>query len=84
MEERIINEPYGFIYITTNMVNGRKYLGQKGFDKDWKSYLGSGTAFKKAIEKYGKDNFSRNIMALFPVAKPATPAKIYNLFLSIF
>jgi group I intron endonuclease len=60
--EKIINEPYGFIYITTNMVNGRKYLGQKGFDKDWKNYLGSGTAFKKAIEKYGKENFSRNIV----------------------
>ncbi|WP_373854704.1 hypothetical protein [Clostridium arbusti] len=27
-----IENPYGFIYITTNMVNGKKYIGQKMFD----------------------------------------------------
>lgn len=60
--EKVIENPYGFIYITTNMVNGKKYLGQKGFDKYWDSYLGSGTVFKKAMEKYGRENFSRNIV----------------------
>lgn len=64
MKERIINEPYGFIYITTNMVNGKKYLGQKSFDEwnKWKTYLGSGKAFKNALKMYGKENFSRNIL----------------------
>ena len=64
MEEKIINEPYGFIYITTNMVNGKKYLGQRKFDKkgDWKTYLGSGEAFKNAIRRYGKENFVRNLV----------------------
>ena len=35
---------YGFIYITTNHVNGRQYIGQKKYDKSgkWKKYLGSG------------------------------------------
>ena len=61
-DEKNINEPYGFIYITTNMVNGKRYLGQKGFSEYWDSYLGSGTIFKKAIEKYGKENFRRNII----------------------
>ena len=66
MEERIINEPYGFIYITTNMVNGMRYLGQKGFDRggNWRTYLGSGKVFKKALKKYGAENFSRNIICL--------------------
>ena len=62
--EKIINEPYGFIYITTNMVNGKRYLGQKKIDEkgDWKTYLGSGTYFNRAVTKYGKQNFDRNIV----------------------
>ncbi|WP_368740031.1 NUMOD3 domain-containing DNA-binding protein [Enterococcus faecalis] len=55
---------YGFIYITTNNINGKKYLGQKKIDANgkWKKYLGSGIAFKKALEKYGKENFIREII----------------------
>ena len=32
-EEVVINEPYGFIYITTNMVNGKRYLGLRSASK---------------------------------------------------
>jgi hypothetical protein len=57
-------DPYGFIYITTNLVNGKRYIGQKKFDKNWKNYLGSGHHLMKAIKKYGKNNFIRNIIDL--------------------
>jgi group I intron endonuclease len=58
-----IKDPYGFIYITTNLVNGKRYLGQKEFgQKNWKTYLGSGIAFKNALRTYGEANFSRNII----------------------
>jgi group I intron endonuclease len=59
-----IKNLYGFIYITTNMINGKKYVGQRKMDKNskWKSYLGSGEALKKAINKYGKENFHREII----------------------
>ena len=62
--KRTIKNPYGFIYITTNMINGMKYLGQKSFDDNnkWRNYLGSGKALKNAIRKYGKQNFDRNII----------------------
>lgn len=53
---------YGFIYITTNNVNGKKYIGQKKYIKGWEYYLGSGTILNKAIKKYGKENFSREII----------------------
>ena len=60
--EEVIKDPYGFIYITTNMCDGKRYLGQKRFDDEWQNYLGSGTVFKRAIKKYGKENFVRNII----------------------
>lgn len=55
---------YGFIYITTNHINGKMYIGQKKYDKNnkWKSYLGSGIALKRAIKKYGESNFSKDII----------------------
>lgn len=61
-----IYEPYGFLYITTNLINGKKYVGAKIFDKrnSWKHYLGSGRAFLKAIEKYGKNNFKKTIVSI--------------------
>lgn len=59
-----ITDPYGFIYITTNLINGKRYIGQKKFDNKykWKSYIGSGFHFLKAVKKYGKENFIRNII----------------------
>ena len=57
-------DAYGFVYITTNHVNGKKYIGQKRYDKNnkWKSYLGSGIHLKRAINKYGAENFSKEII----------------------
>lgn len=49
---------YGYIYETTNLINGKKYIGQKKSDVflDTK-YLGSGKFIQLAINKYGKENF---------------------------
>lgn len=54
---------YGFIYITTNLINGKKYLGQRKYDRNWERYLGSGVLIKQAIEKFGEENFKREIIA---------------------
>ena len=48
---------YGYIYKTTNKVNGKIYIGQKKGLSFNKNYLGSGKLLKKAIEKYGKESF---------------------------
>lgn len=55
---------YGFVYITTNHVNGKQYIGQRKYDKQgkWKEYLGSGVVLSKAIKKYGLENFSKEII----------------------
>lgn len=53
---------YGFIYITTNNINKKSYIGKKKYVKGWEDYLGSGIVLNNAIKKYGKENFSRKII----------------------
>lgn len=48
---------YGYIYETTNLVNGKKYIGKHKSTKFDDGYFGSGIALKKAIKKYGEQNF---------------------------
>lgn len=57
-----IIDPYGFIYITTNLINGKRYIGQRKFSRKWQSYLGSGKIIKQALSKYGRENFYRDIV----------------------
>lgn len=52
----------GYVYITTNLTNNKKYIGLKTSEKFVPTYLGSGRIIKKAINKYGKDNFSVEIL----------------------
>lgn len=47
-----------WVYITTNLVNGKKYIGQTVTPKS-RGYMGSGIAITRAIAKYGKVNFIR-------------------------
>ncbi len=67
MLEEYREPQYGFIYMTRNKVNGKLYIGQhkrtmdmRDIDDSW--YLGSGTLLRKAILKYGEENFERRIL----------------------
>lgn len=60
--DKSIENYYGFIYITTNKINGRKYIGQRKYYGNWQSYLGSGTILKNAFKKYGIEKFSKEII----------------------
>lgn len=53
---------YGYIYETTNLINGKKYIGQHKSDIFDKNYLGSGKYLKRAIDKYGLENFQCKII----------------------
>ena len=70
---------YGFVYITTNHVNGKQYIGQRKYDKQgkWKEYLGSGIILSRAIEKYGIENFSKEIIAECKTKKILNDREIY-------
>jgi group I intron endonuclease len=53
----------GYIYKTTNIINGKVYIGQtkKTIEKS-SSYIGSGKLLLKAIKEYGKDSFVKEII----------------------
>lgn len=48
------------VYKTTNKVNGKFYIGKQASNSNW--YLGSGKALKNAINKYGRENFVKEIL----------------------
>lgn len=52
-----------YIYCTTNIITGKKYVGLCTKDKHNSSnYYGSGTLFTKSFNKYGKENFIKEIL----------------------
>ncbi len=48
------------IYLVENKINGKKYIGKDTANRS--NYLGSGTYIKQAIQKYGKENFTKTIL----------------------
>ena len=54
---------YGYIYKTTNLINGKIYIGQHKAETYDNSYYGSGKILKLAIKKYGIENFSNIVLA---------------------
>ena len=74
-----IDDNFGFVYLITNLSNGRKYIGRKYFwsfrkppgkkrkvkkESDWKKYYGSCPELKEDIGQFGRQNFSRTILSL--------------------
>jgi group I intron endonuclease len=48
------------IYITTNLINNKKYIGKDSNNNT--NYLGSGTLLREDIIKFGKENFKKEII----------------------
>jgi len=75
-----IGDNFGFVYLITNLENGRRYIGRKYFwsfrtpkgkkrkvkqESDWKKYYGSCPELKEDIEKTGnRIFFKREILSL--------------------
>lgn len=57
------------VYKTTNLKNGKIYIGAHCRDSD--DYLGSGKYLHRAIKKHGIENFQREILARFDKAEDA-------------
>ena len=52
-----INNKYGYIYKTTNNINGKIYIGKKTSSVFIEDYYGTGSKIKKAITEFGIENF---------------------------
>jgi len=52
---------FRIIYKTTNLINGKYYIGQHYTSAD-DGYFGSGKIIELSIKKHGKENFKREIL----------------------
>jgi hypothetical protein len=74
-----IGKSYGFVYLITDQVTGKMYVGRKYFwsmrkkkgatkrkreESDWKSYYGSGDEIKALVKEFGQNRFSRQILSV--------------------
>ena len=60
-------EKIWYVYMHTNKINNKKYIGITGQDRYWDRWRSDGSGYKtqvfgRAIEKYGWDNFDHKIL----------------------
>ena len=70
-----------YIYLTINLINGKKYIGKRSCDCDISedTYLGSGKYLKRAFKKYGKENISKTLLEISISEKDASEKQLYYI-----
>jgi len=71
-----MKKKFNYVYITTNLLNGKQYVEDHSADNLNDSYLGSGRPhFERAKKKYGRENFKKQILKQFNTKKEAFDAQ---------
>jgi hypothetical protein len=60
---------YHFIYKTTNLLNGKYYIGMHSTSDLEDGYMGSGKRLKRSLNKHGRENHKVEILEFFPNRK---------------
>ncbi len=68
---------YGYVYKTTNLINGKIYIGQHHSDIFDTQYFGSGKLIRRAFKKYGIDNFKCEVIEWCETKEQLTDREIY-------
>ena len=68
---------FGYIYKTTNLVNNKIYVGQHKAESFDNYYKGSGQMLTRAFKKYGKANFTCEILATAETKDELNDLEIY-------
>ena len=67
---------YNYTYLTTNILNGKQYIGEHSSNSLNDSYIGSGRPIlQNAIKLHGKENFKKEILEFFPTKEAAFNAQ---------
>ena len=66
-----MEKEFNFVYITTNLVNGKQYIGDHSTNKLNDGYLGSGKLLKQSIKKHGNNKFKYEILDFFETKNAA-------------
>ena len=66
---------YNVVYLTINLLNNKKYVGDHSTNNLEDGYLGSGTILSYAFKKYGKNNFKCKILEQFDTKEMAFNAQ---------
>lgn len=70
---------YGYIYKTTNLINNKVYIGKHEVSYYNPTYLGSGRDLKRAVAKYGKENFSNELLDFANTPEELNQKEIYYI-----
>jgi|AntAceMinimDraft_10_1070366.scaffolds.fasta_scaffold06500_3 group I intron endonuclease len=66
---------FHYVYVTTNLISSKQYVGDHSTNNLDDNYLGSGGVFRCAIKKYGRNNFEKEILEFFNTKQKAFNAQ---------